>query len=121
MAVPTKPKTPSKTFDSYAGGFPPDVELALHQIRDIILDAVPDAEFSIKYTMPLFTRDDFYIYVAGWKKHIGLYPIHRAPPALEKLIAPYRSAKDTVRFFYSKPIPYDLVTKIVRARLSDPE
>jgi uncharacterized protein YdhG (YjbR/CyaY superfamily) len=118
--MPGKPKTITKTFDSYAAGFPPDVELALHWIRDLILGAVPNAEFSIKYTMPLFTRDDFYIYVAAWKKHIGLYPVHRAPPALERLIAPYRSSKDTVRFFYSKPIPYDLVSKIVHARLSDP-
>ena len=112
-----KPDKPRKTFDSYAGGFPPDVELILHRVRDIVLAEVPGAEFAIKYTMPLFTRGDFYLYFAAWKKHIGLYPIFPAPPALEREIAPLRHSKDTVKLVYSKPIPYDLVTGIVRAKL----
>ena len=112
-----KAEKPEKTFDSYAGGFPPDIELILHRLRDIILAEVPGADFAIKYTMPLFTRGDFYIYVAAWKKHIGLYPIFRAPAALEKELKPLRHSKDTVKLVYSKPIPYDLVARIVQAKL----
>jgi uncharacterized protein YdhG (YjbR/CyaY superfamily) len=112
-----KQEKSEKSFDSYAGGFPPDVELMLHRLRDIILAEVPDAAFSIKYTMPLFTRGDFYIYIAAWKKHIGLYPIFRAPAALEKQIAPLRHSKDTVKLLYARPIPYDLVARIVKAKL----
>lgn len=113
----SKPEKTTKSFESYAGGCPPDVELILHRLRDIILAEVPGAEFALKYTMPLFTRGEFYLYVGAWKKHIGLYPIFRAPAALEKDIAPLRHSKDTVKLVYSKPIPYDLVTRIVRAKL----
>lgn len=112
-----KPDKPQKSFESYAGGYPPDIELILHRLRDIILAEVPDADFTIRYTMPVFSRGDFYLYVGAWKKHIGLYPIFRAPAALEKEIAPLRHSKDTVKLVYSKPIPYDLVTRIVRAKL----
>ena len=35
------------------------------------------------------------------------------PPEVE--IAPLRSGKDTVKLVYSKPIPYPLVTKLVKA------
>ena len=53
------------------------------------------------------------MYYAAWKQHIGMYPIPAAEPALESRIAPYRAAKDTVRFTYKKPIPYELIDDVV--------
>jgi len=50
---------------------------------------------------------------AGWKHHIGLYPIPRADDALEQELAPYRATKDTLRLPLSKPIPYDLIERLV--------
>jgi uncharacterized protein YdhG (YjbR/CyaY superfamily) len=72
---------------------------------------------SIRYTMPMFQYDGAYLYVGAWKKHIGLYPVHPADPELEVEIAPYRAKKDTVQFKYTKPVPYDLIARIARARV----
>lgn len=107
-----------KTFASYAAGFPPDVELILERLRETIEAAAPDIEIGFKYGMPVFRFGGTYLYVAAWKKHIGLYPVFPAPAKLEKEIAPLRSGKDTVKLPFNKPIPYDLVAKIAAARMA---
>ena len=35
------------------------------------------------------------------------------------LLAPLRSGKDTVKLVYNKPIPYPLVTRLVKARVRE--
>ena len=112
----TASKSAGRSIDSYFAGFPPDIEAVLNRIRDTIRSVAPDATESIKYDMARFTYDGTYLYVGGWKKHIGLYPIHPAEPALEARIAPYRAKKDSVQFKYSQPIPYDLIAEIAKAR-----
>jgi uncharacterized protein YdhG (YjbR/CyaY superfamily) len=113
------PKKPCKTFESYAAGFPPDVEMILGRLRETIVKTAPDATIEIKYGMPLFRFGRAYLYVGAWKRHIGLYPVHPQPATLEKAIAPWRSGKDTVQLPYAKPVPYELVARIVKARLAD--
>ena len=68
--------------------------------------------------MPVFSLDGTYlVYVGAWKHHIGLYPIPVLPADLEREIAPYRTKTDTVRFLYKKPIPYDLIERLIEALL----
>jgi uncharacterized protein YdhG (YjbR/CyaY superfamily) len=66
--------------------------------------------------MPAVMLDDRYaLHFAGWKKHVGLYPIPALEDGLEAEIAPYRTAKDSVRFLYSEPIPFDLIERVAAA------
>ncbi len=107
------------TVLSYIAGQPPDVALILERLRAIILAAAPEADEKLKYGMPgFFIGKDHIIYVAGWKKHIGLYPVYPQAAALEAKLAPYRAEKDTLHLKYSAPIPYDLVEKLVKARVN---
>jgi uncharacterized protein YdhG (YjbR/CyaY superfamily) len=108
-----------RTVDSYIAGYPPDVQHILERLRETIRSVAPDVVESIKYDMPLFQFGGTYLYVGAWKKHIGLYPIYPAAPALEQEIAPYRARKDTVQFPYRNPIPYELVGRIALARIKD--
>ena len=55
------------------------------------------------------------IHFAGWKKHVGLYPVGELDPDLEAEVAPHRAKKDTVQFFYKDPVPYDLIERVARA------
>jgi len=108
--------------EQYLAGFPDDIQQILQRIRQIFADRVPDAGETISYQMPTVTMDGKYlVYFAAWKQHIGMYPIPVAGEALESRIGPYRAAKDTVKFMYRKPIPYDLIEQIadllVRRRL----
>ena len=101
------------TVDEYLASFPPDVQEILAKVRERILDVVPGAEEKISYGIPTVSLGGRHlVYFAGWKHHVGIYPVPRADGALEQEIAPYRAAKDSLHFPYTKPIPYDLIEKV---------
>ena len=63
--------------------------------------------------MPAFMLGDRYaLHFAGWKHHVGLYPVAPLDPELEAEVAPYRAAKDTVKLLYRDPLPTDLIERI---------
>ena len=102
------------SVEEYILGYPDDVRTILRELRRRIGDVVPGAGEKISYRMPTVTMDgQALLYYAAWKQHIGMYPIPSAEPSLEQRLAPYRAAKDAVRFTYKKPIPYDLIDDMV--------
>jgi uncharacterized protein YdhG (YjbR/CyaY superfamily) len=110
------PHQKSPEVDRYIAGFPPDAALELERLRETVHKAAPGAIEDFKYDMPVFRLGERYIfYMGSWKKHVGLYPIYPQSPGLEAEIAPLRSGKDTVKLVYSKPIPYPLVARLVKA------
>ncbi|KRF42591.1 hypothetical protein ASH01_17400 [Terrabacter sp. Soil811] len=104
------------TVDAYVHGFPDGPRQVLEQVHAALRRAVPGGEEKIRYGMPAIMFADRYgIHFAGWKKHVGLYPVGELDPDLEAEIAPHRAAKDTVQFFYKDPVPYDLIERVARA------
>ncbi len=102
-----------ETVDEYIASFPKDVQAILKKVRKAIRSNVPGGEEKIRYGMPAVMLGGRYaVHFAGWKHHVGLYPIPRTDAALEAELAPYRAAKDSVNFPYSKPIPYDLIERV---------
>jgi uncharacterized protein YdhG (YjbR/CyaY superfamily) len=57
------------------------------------------------------------VYFAAFKKHIGLYPPVRGNARLEKATAPYAGEKGNLRFPLDRPIPFDLIERIVKFRV----
>ncbi len=55
------------------------------------------------------------IHFAGWKKHIGLYPVPTLAEPLEAEIAPYRAEKDSAVFPHAEPMPYELIGRVAVA------
>jgi uncharacterized protein YdhG (YjbR/CyaY superfamily) len=107
----------ARDIDEYIAGFPPDVQDILQKIRMTIRKAAPQAEETISYKIPTFNLKGHYlIYFAAYKKHIALYPAPIGVPEFEEEIAPYASGKGTLQFPLDKPIPYKLITKIVKYR-----
>jgi uncharacterized protein YdhG (YjbR/CyaY superfamily) len=54
------------------------------------------------------------IYFAAYKKHIGFYPVSNGIDEIDKEFASYiTSGKGTLQFPLNKPIPLDLITKLV--------
>lgn len=102
------------TIDDYISSFPEDVQVILEEVRRTIRNVVPTAGETISYQIPTITINGKYlVYFAAWKHHISLYPIPAADEAFEQELAPYRAAKGTVRFPFRKPIPYDLIERMV--------
>ena len=104
------------TVDEYIAGFPPEVAARLRRIREVILAEVPSPEEKMRYGIAAVMLGGRYaLHYAGWKKHIGLYPVPTLDEPLEGMIAPYRAEKDSVVFPHAKPIPYGLIGEVTAA------
>ena len=101
------------TTDDYIATFPDEVRPILTEVAEALRRALPGAEERMRYGMPAFMLGDRYaLHFAGWKKHVGLYPVPTGDAKFEEAISPYRRAKDTVRFPISRPVPLELVSEI---------
>ena len=108
-----------KTIDEYIASFPPDIQELLQQVRRRIKQAAPEAEETIKYQMPTFTLKGNLVHFAAFKNHIGFYPAPTGIEAFQDRLAAYHGAKGSVRFPLDQPIPFDLITDIVKFRAQE--
>lgn len=107
---------PFATVDDYIASFPEDVRIILQEIRQIIHSAVPGAVEKISYAIPTIMFEGHYlVYFAGWKHHVSLYPVPEADAALQHDMEPYLAAKGTLKFPLRRPVPYDLITRVIKA------
>ncbi len=111
----TNPLAPG-TIDEYIAGFPPDVQEILEQMRLTIRKAVPDAEEAIKYQIPTFTLKGNLLSFAAFKKHLGFYPAPAGDEKFREELSVYRAGKSSVRFPLDQPIPFDLISQMVKFR-----
>lgn len=108
-----------QTIDEYIAGFPPDVQALLEQIRATIKHAAPDAQEAIKYQIPTFVLHGNLVSFAGYKNHIGFYPVPTGMEAFKDELAPYVAGKGTARFPLDQPIPFDLISRITAFRVQE--
>ncbi len=102
------------TIGEYISTFPAETQVILENMRQAIHKAAPDAVETISYNIPTFDLNGKHlVFFAGWKHHISLYPLPAGDEAFQQQIAHYKRVKSTVQFPLKKPIPYDLVEKIV--------
>jgi uncharacterized protein YdhG (YjbR/CyaY superfamily) len=107
-------------IDEYIAGFPKETQKVLKQIRATIKKAAPATEETISYAIPTFTLNDRYlIYFAGYKNHVSIYPAPRTNEVFKKELSAYKGGKGTVQFPLDKPLPLNLITKIVKFRIRE--
>lgn len=100
--------------DAYIASFPEGRRAVLERLRALIRSAAPLADETISYRMPTYTQGGApLVFFAGWKEHVALYAVPVFEGGLEASVAPFRAAKDTVRFPVASPLPEELVTAIV--------
>jgi uncharacterized protein YdhG (YjbR/CyaY superfamily) len=103
------------TVDAYIAGFPPEVAERLQRVREAIHAEVPGGEERMRYGIAAVMLGGRYaLHFAGWKKHIGLYPVPSLPEPLESEIASRRSGKDSLVFPHGEPLPVELISRIAR-------
>jgi len=107
-------QTPPKNIDDYIAGFPVEVQEILEKIRSTIRKAAPDAKETINYGIPTFTLNGNLISFAAYKNHIGVYPAPRDVPEFKNELAAYKGNKSTLQLPLDKPIPVDLINRIVK-------
>ena len=110
-----------KTIDEYIAQFPKNVRGVLEELRRVIRESVPQAEEAISYGIPTFKLNGNLVHFAIFKIHVGFYPMSSAIRAFEKELTAFKYSKGTVQFPLDKPIPFDLVKKMVKFRVRENE
>lgn len=109
----------AQTVDEYIAAFPKDTQKLLEEIRLAIRKAAPEAEETISYAMPTFKLHGNLIHYAAYKSHIGLYPAPNGIDAFKDELSAYKGAKGSVQFPLNKPMPLDLIGRIVKFRVKE--
>lgn len=108
-----------QTIDEYIATFTENVQDILQEIRKVIQEAAPEAEEAISYGMPTFKLNGNLVHFAAYDKHIGFYPAPSGIEAFKDELSPYKGGKGSVQFPIDKPLPLDLVEKIVIFRVKE--
>ena len=116
-----KAKVVPETVDQYIAAFPADVKKRMQQLRKTIKTAAPKADELISYQMPGYKYFGMLVYFAAYKNHIGFYPGAGGVLEFYKKLSSFKSAKGSVQFPHDRPIPYDVISKIVKFRVKQNE
>lgn len=109
------------TIDDHIRDFPKETRQKLEQIRLLIRKTAPAAEECISYGIPTFKLGGNLVHFSGYKNHIGFYPGASGIATFKKELSVYKGAKGSVQFPLDKPLPSELITKIVRFRVKENE
>jgi uncharacterized protein YdhG (YjbR/CyaY superfamily) len=108
-----------KDIDAYIAGFPDEVQAILQEIRSTIAKAAPEAKEAIKYGLPTFVQNGNLVHFGAFQKHIGFYAMPTGHAKFQRDLSAYESGKGSVQFPLDKPIPYTLISKIVKFRVQE--
>jgi uncharacterized protein YdhG (YjbR/CyaY superfamily) len=112
-----KAKHRIQSIDDYIQTFPIEVQKKLQSIRKLIKKLAPEAEEKISYQIPTFYLNGNLVHFAAFKSHIGFYPTPSGISSFEKELSKYKQGKGSVQFPLDRPIPMDLIARIVEFRL----
>ena len=107
------------SIDEYIALFPPEVQKKLQEVRATIHEAAPEAQEKISYQMPAFSLNGNLVYFAAFKNHIGFYPIPSGIEAFKEELSKYPQGKGSVQFPFDRPLPLDLIRRIVLYRAEE--
>lgn len=107
------------TIDEYINGYPEDIRKILIKIRKIIIKNISIVEERMSWGMPTFYWKENVVHFAVGKHHIGIYPGASPIVHFEKELINYKTSKGAIQLPLDKPIPYDLIERIVKFRLEE--
>ncbi|MEJ2287781.1 MAG: DUF1801 domain-containing protein [Deinococcales bacterium] len=104
------------TIDEYIAGFPEPVQTKLEALRRTIRRAVPQANEAIQYGIPAFELRGNLVHFGVFGDHIDFYPVASGTETFARDLASYRLGRNSARFPLDRPLPLELISRIVRSR-----
>jgi len=113
-------RSTANSIDEYIAGFPPETQKVLEEMRALIRASAPGATETISYAIPTFDLNGKHlVHFAGYKTHIGFYPVPSGLEAFKEDLMPYKQGKGSVQFPLGQPLPTDLIRRIVEFRVAE--
>src|SRR6476660_6299900 len=111
----------TQDVDDYLGTLDEPDKTTLAQLRDTIVEIVPDAEQCISYGCPAFKRRGKTIAgFAAFKNHLSYLPHSGSVlPRLKNETDGYVQTKSSLHFPADTPLPRGLVKKLLDTRIAE--
>jgi uncharacterized protein YdhG (YjbR/CyaY superfamily) len=108
-------------MDDYLSKLPPEQKAALERVRAAVGELAPDAEEGTSYSVPAFIHAGRPLLgFSASKKHLSIYPFSPAAiDAVRDRLDGFDVAKGTIRFSPERPVPPDVLSDLVRARMQE--
>jgi uncharacterized protein YdhG (YjbR/CyaY superfamily) len=119
LGIGLSPTKKSQTIDEYIAHFPKNTQDILEEIRQAIKEAAPQAEETISYQIPAFSQNGILVWFGAYKKHISFFPRANVVEVFQDELSGFKTSKGTIQFPLDKPIPMELIKKIVRFRVKE--
>ena len=108
----------ASSIDEYISEFPTGTRRVLEELRALIAASAPVAIETISYAIPTFDLDGRHlVHFAGYDRHVGFYPTGSGIDAFKAELTPFKSAKGSVQFPLDRPLPADLIRRMVEFRV----
>jgi uncharacterized protein YdhG (YjbR/CyaY superfamily) len=113
--MPTRPRT----IDEYLDSLGDEQRAALERVRQTIRAVAPKAEECISYQLPAFRLNGKVLVGFGaTPKHCAFYPMSGTTVAAHRAeLKGFDTSTGTIRFQPDKPLPVNLLRKLVKARI----
>ncbi len=119
MTQGSSPKrTAAATIDEYIAGFTPETRVLLEEVRAIWREEAPGATETISYAIPTFDLKGRHLcHFAAFKTHLSFFPTGEGADHFADELKAFKGGRGTVQFPFGKPLPTDLIRRMVRYRV----
>jgi uncharacterized protein YdhG (YjbR/CyaY superfamily) len=115
-------KTKIHTVIDYLNTLPDQVYLPLENIRQIIKSLVPDAKETIRYMIPVYKHKGLLVGFGASKNQCSFFVMSSTVlNDIKEELKDFETTSDSIHFTQDMPIPNDLITRIVMARVAENE
>jgi uncharacterized protein YdhG (YjbR/CyaY superfamily) len=91
----------------------------LFELRQAIRAAIPaEAVEVISYGIPAFRTKKVLVWYAAFKDHCSLFPTSAVIAQFKAELKDFSVSKGTIQFSNQKPLPVQLIKRIVKARVA---
>ncbi len=113
------PRDKTPEIADYFNRFDEAVRSKMEQIRSVVFELLPDAEETIKYGIPTFVYNGNLVHYAGYKRHIGFYPVPSGIERFKDELRRYKQGKGSIQFPLDEELPLELIKRMVEFRIEE--
>ncbi|WP_049564866.1 iron chaperone [Streptomyces sp. SBT349] len=112
-----------QTIDEYVEGFAGQARELLQQVRELAREAVPEASEAIKWGSPAWVHPSGTILfmASAHAKHANVVFTPSTREAFDADLAGFTTGKGSVRLPYGRPLPDDLLRRMIAFRVREHE